>query len=256
MRNDPYRRRSIWIEVVGILLSGGVLLGGAGYLLYHVESAAPDVAVQSFGPGAPFMEPGPRPTRRGGGAAARGGFEATPDGGNPLLSDRSGPAPTGTDAPFSKGWRGQATPTLTGPSSDEGASHGGGVASGGGTSAGGAASSGPAVASSPRVGGRQGSKSVRSGGVGGGADWHGKAQKLAGRARALSGQLGQLEREASRSDGKKETSAGSLGEASTASASESDDHRDVPNPPDVPIDDHLHWLVVAGLLWGIWRLSG
>jgi hypothetical protein len=77
---------------------------------------------------------------------------------------------------------------------------------------------------------------------------------LAGRARALSGQLGQLEREtAPRAEQKRTASEETAGEATTSSTSTSD--RDVPKPPNVPIDDHLHWLVAAGLLWGIWRLS-
>jgi hypothetical protein len=47
------------------------------------------------------------------------------------------------------------------------------------------------------------------------------------------------------------------GSATTASGRESTTSgRDVPNPPDpVPIGDHLHWLAVAGLLWGAWRIA-
>lgn len=233
---------------------------GLATCLYHAGGATSNLSVQSSQGNARSAGPDLQSARPGagaggglpGGSLPKGGF--APGGGSPLLGDRSGAASPGAEAPFSSSWREGATPSPTGPSGSagEGAPGPGGSASGS-SGASGLLGGSQSPASSPSYrGGTR--RPERSGGTAR-ESWQGEAQKLAGRARALSGQLGQLEREASRSDGKKETSGGALGEASTASASESDD-REVPNPPNVPIDDHLHWLVVAGLLWGIWRLSG
>jgi len=243
-KSGPYRR-SVWIDVFGVLLAGAVLLGGAGYLLYHVGSATSGLTPASQATAARSGRAAPARPRPGPGAGGVFSSES-----RPLLSDRS--PPTGTAAPFSKDWREQASPSLAGPSSE------GGVTFGGAASAEGAASSGPTIASSPSLGGTESrsSGSTWSGNAGrnGGQSWRREARQLAGRARALGGQLRQLEQDASRGDGKKATSNEKApGEASTASATTND--RDVPTPPSVPIDDHLHWLIVAGLLWGIWRLS-
>jgi hypothetical protein len=52
--------------------------------------------------------------------------------------------------------------------------------------------------------------------------------------------------------------ASKTGGAMTAASGPPDDpgRRTNPgSPSDVPIDDHVHWLLAAGLLWGVWRLS-
>jgi hypothetical protein len=263
MRNGSYRH-SVWVDVLGVLLFGAVLLGGAGYVLYHVRGATSNSVVQGSGGGARLVGPGSRPTRRSGGGARGGlpggGFAPGQGGEGPLLGDRNGGASSGAKAPFSSSWREGATPELVGPSGSagEGTPGLGGSASGpSGASRSLGASGSPGGSQSPAssLDYRQETARSAQSGEAAGARWRGEAQKLAGRARALSGQLGQLEREASRSEGGKKTSSEKTsGEASTASASKSND-RDVPPPPSVPIDDHLHWLVVVGLLWGIWRLS-
>ncbi len=250
----PYRPTySVWLEVVGVLLTGALLLGGVGYLLYHASGTVSSQT--ALGPTAgPSHQGGPSPAVRG-----RQSARPAPSGENifssaprPLLSDRSGP--TEAETPFSEGWREQAVPNLTGPSPS-----GDGAAFRRGTGTGEASSAGRATGASPSPGGpggAGGSRSFKSGNASqsGGPAWRGEAQKLASRAQALSGQLRQLKRESPGGGRKKNApSEDASGEASTASASTND--RDVPNPPSVPIDDHLHWLVVAGLLWGIWRLS-
>lgn len=49
------------------------------------------------------------------------------------------------------------------------------------------------------------------------------------------------------------------GEARTSSAGPtaqaSSDPGTPTNPDQVPIGNHLHWLMVAGVLWGAWRLA-
>lgn len=40
MSRDPYYRHSVWIDVFGIVFVGVLLLGGIGYLLYHMGGAA------------------------------------------------------------------------------------------------------------------------------------------------------------------------------------------------------------------------
>ena len=44
MPRDPYDRRSVWIDILGIVLIGAVLLGGAAYLLNHAGDAARNVS--------------------------------------------------------------------------------------------------------------------------------------------------------------------------------------------------------------------
>jgi hypothetical protein len=40
-----------------------------------------------------------------------------------------------------------------------------------------------------------------------------------------------------------------------ASAAQTNDNPGTPPQPTLPIDDHVHWLLAVGLLWGVWRLS-
>lgn len=253
MHNGLYRH-SVWIDVFGVLLFGAVLLGGAGYLLYHAENAVTGLAVetrwqeeQALG----AQRPRRGPVRRG---ASRRALAYSPPVAGPLVGEELGP-PRALEAPFSEEWRDRATPRLSDPSPPSGGGLQGDV--GGGA----AARPGPAVASSQPSGVR-GWESAGTGGSSGRASsrWRAEARRFAGRMRALSNELGQMARESSgREGGEASPRQGSSPEASAASASAasvSSSDRDVPDPPSVPIDDHLHWLLVAGVLWGVWRLWG
>lgn len=250
MQNDPYRH-SVWIDVFGVVLFGALLVGGAGYLLYHAEDAAPGHAVESArdvkAPAPMQRHRSVRPSRSSRGSGGRKAQNRTS---NPLLSSRSTTVP-GRAVPFSRSWRGEATPTLTESPS---ASGGGALGSTGGA---GPRSEESSIASS---------RSFGSSGTGGnsreaenrsvGSSWRAEARRLGSRTRALSGALRQMNRESSegRDDASSQKETSSETAASGGRARSSD--RTVPNPPDpVPIDDHLHWLVVAGLLWGVWRIG-
>lgn len=254
MNRGPYRH-SVWIDVLGVMFAGAVLLGGAGCLLYYAGGAVNDSSSNfSRGSGSAFPIQGhrsARPSRSSGGGTARG--EAA----NPLLSSRLNSAPSGArtsgaasggGAPFSKSWRSNATPSLTGPPASSGNASPG--------RAGTASSRADGFSSAlPRTSGRSGGRGAQSGGANASSrsGWRAEAQRLGGQARALSNQIGQLDRA---SEQEKQASANDpeSGEGRTASASRSG--QSVPEPPSVPIDDHLHWLLVAGVLWGAWRLWG
>ena len=254
MRRGPYRH-SVWIDVLGVLFAGAVLLGGAGCLLYHAGGAV-NGSSSNFSRGSGSASPiqghrSARPSRSSGGGTARG--EAV----NPLLSSRSNSAPSGArtsgaasggGAPFSKSWRSNATPSLTGPSASSGNASPG--------RAGDASSRADGLSSAlPRTSGRSGGGGAQSGGANASSrfGWRAEAQRLGGQARALSNQLEQFDRASER---EKQASANDpeSGEARTASASRSGQNVPDPPPPDAPIGDHLHWLLVAGVLWGAWRL--
>ena len=254
MRRGPYRH-SVWIDVFGIVLVVAVLLGGAGYLLYHTGGAANGPS-GNFSRGSGSASPvqghrSARSSRSSGGGTARG--EAA----NPLLSSRSNSAPSGArtsgaasggGAPFSKSWRSNATPSLTGPSASSGNASPG--------RAGTASSRADGFSSAlPRTSGRSGGRGAQSGGANASSrsGWRAETQRLGGQARALSNQLEQFDRASER---EKQASANDpeSGEARTASASRSGQNVPDPPPPDAPIGDHLHWLLVAGVLWGAWRL--
>jgi hypothetical protein len=246
MRRDPYRH-SVWIDVFGVVLVGAILLGGVGYLLFQAGGAAGGVGTdlpRGGGVSSPAQSSRlARPSRPSDGARVGGGTS------HPLLSSRSRSAPSGTAAPFSEGWRADATPSLTGPSASSGQGSPG--------SAGGAA---------PNLSGTSGSSSgsAKRFGSGGarhgdadrpaGASWRAEARQLGGQARALSSQLGQMAQRDGRGTTEQSSSQEESGGAETASARTSS--QNVPNPPSpsVPIDDHLHWLLVAGVLWGAWRI--
>jgi hypothetical protein len=246
MPRDPYNRRSVWIDILGIVLIGAVLLGGAGYLLYNAGGAARSMSGDfSQGKGSASHVQGFRsaPSFRpsGGGGAQR---RAT----RPLLGSRSRSPHPGTAAPFSKEWRSEATPSLVGPSSSSGMSSSG-------TNSPNAGAWKPAhsgTAGSPPLASRSFGTGGAQPGAAGGSGWRAEARRLGGQARALSSQLGQMDRQ-SRAQGNTATSSSrSAGSASGANAQTADG--EVPPPPSVPIDDHLHWLLVAGVLWGAWRL--
>lgn len=174
--------------------------------------------------------------------------------------------PSGAGAPpavpFSESWREQVTPDLTGPSG------GGSSAPTGGGSVGRATiePSGPTVASR-RPSGSRGSGQTRPGGRNAGSGWRAEARQFAGRARALSRQVGQMAQDGTGTETASSKKAPSKGETAVRSAagtgasasgpgSPGDPSRrgDPGDPQSVPIGDHLHWLAVLGVLWGAWRI--
>lgn len=246
MRNGPYRH-SVWIDVFGVVLLGAVVLGGAAYLLSEVGgmtggatvASAPQNVVSSPGQGWRTPYRGSEPDGFGGFLTSRGISGS--------LVRRPSPGAPDAGVPFSSEWRHEATPTLTDPSfSSDGQATG--------WSTNGSNGGERSVRSSPARRWTSGLDQRSTAGQAGGGAWRAEARRFAGRAQALSSRLGQMAR-ASSGDGQK----GELADENTRSASgtrSSSDTRDVPSPPAVPIDDHLHWLLAAGLLWGMWRLSG
>lgn len=244
----PYRH-SVWIDVSGVILLGLVLLGGAGYLLSNMGA-------MTGGSG-------------GGGAIASSGSAPAPQARPGLRAGRSAPASrspsvfgegtsaddgSGAAVPFSDGWQSRATPDLTSPA-DAGGAVSGGVPSGGGAiGEGSPESEGPTIASRRALSGVE-SRSARMESEG--TAWQAEAQNLAGRARALSNQLGQMERQQGRSastrsaesqkDPAARTSSGQ-GSASTSSNPGTPD-----NPDQVPIGG-LGWLLATGVGYGAYRL--
>lgn len=181
MHRGPYRH-SVWIDVLGVMFAGAVLLGGAGYLLYNAGGAV-NGSSSNFSRGSGSASPvqghrSARPSRSSGGGTARG--EAA----NPLLSSRSNSAPSGArasgaasggGAPFSKSWRSNATPSLTGPPASSGNASPG--------RAGDASSRADGFSgASPRTSGRSGGGNAQSGGsnVSSGSGWRAEAQRLGG----------------------------------------------------------------------------
>lgn len=248
MRSDPYRH-SVWIDVFGVLLLGGLLLGGAGYLLYEADGTTTRSTMNAYHQRTEALMA--RQQRRAAqrrrsrtGPRRPGGTLSLPDS-EPLLARR--PGPTNAPAvPFSEGWREQTTAALTRSSSASGDERNGGRMA--------SLRSGPAVASarsSGELGIESRRRSEKNAGADAGSRWRAEVQQLAVRTRALSSEIARLDREASRSQDEGTSQDGAAG--TTAGARTSD--RDVPSPPDVPIDDHLHWLLALGLLWGVWRLS-
>lgn len=250
MSHTPYRH-SVWLDVFGLVLVGTVVLGGVGYLLYHTGHAAHQrlhVSVD-FRESSGSARPPQRPRSSQSSSAARA-LRATPRGSRPLtanpppsIAEARGPR-AGTEAPFSEAWRAE----VLGPRAVSSA----------------APRSTPtepgAFSESPSLGrlgtGASGSTDETTGDAGlsasgpVGAQWRAEAQRLGRRARALSGQLGRMHRK--RGPG---ATAGSESEGGqNASARRSGGTVPEPPPPSVPIDDHLHWLLVAGVLWGAWRM--
>jgi hypothetical protein len=237
MRTGPYHRHSVWLDVLGVLLVGAVLVGGAGYLLYQAGGGA-----MGTGGGTVGASASPSSTPAAQGPPAR---RSRPPiaGRSPLASG----APSGrrlgatgeAAAPFSKSWRQRATPDLTGPTSggEKQGSAGGGAP----------ASSGPAIASS-RSSGESGW--IRTGG-GTDVGWRAEARRLANRSRALSRQLGQMAQDRNSETAKKDASSRAEGNASTAGARTND--REVPPPPGVPLGG-AEWLAAAGAAYALNRL--
>lgn len=244
----PRPQRFVWYEMAGVVGLLVVLLVPLGFL-------ASEMMEDGRGGGGGVSAGGaaqPSPV-----AGARSGFSAwkarrpsrpsrplAPLGGS--KSGRRPPAASST--PFSASWRTEATPNLL-----EGKL--GGTQGRRSLSSGGAEEEArPSVSSRTETDRSRGFGSGRSG-RGSGAEWRGEAQRLAGRAQALSRQLGQLQRG---SDGASANDAPTAPQRASKSAETSRTQADNPplpgDEPTVPIDDHLHWLLVAGIFWGAWRL--
>jgi len=239
-------RHSVWIDVFGIVALCALLLVPLGML-------AAEMMGGSSGAG-------------GGVVASRGGGATAPPRSGLAPGRSSRPAPRsapwaaahgarsegpGSAVPFSKSWREQATPSLTGPSDR---SRNGGQSFKGGSGAAASKESNERLAFGTDGGSRRTSFGHRSGSAGdGGAGWQQEANRLAGRARALSSQLGALQRE-SEARGTARSERQPAGE-SASGRTRVTAKDNPPLPPPVPIDDHLHWLLVAGILWGAWRIG-
>lgn len=246
MCNGPYRH-SVWIDVFGVLFFGSMLLGGAGYVLSHVhtEGAASRLSVQrsqdAVGTFGTYERRAFRSSRR----------STTPSrdrtGRRYLLNSRSGSPPSNRTVPFSESWRHDATPNLTEPHTSSRKKFIGGVGSW--------SEDGPV--SSPRSSSRFGNATSQKGEFtsstsSAGSDWQAAAHRLAGRTRALNNQIRQLEKGSGSHGENPPESNRATKSASSADVRTSD--RDVPDPPNVPIDDQLHWLLIGGVLWGTWRI--
>lgn len=238
-------RHSVWIDVFGIVLVGAVLLGGAGYLLVHAGGTT-----SSLGGGvvASNGERSAPPSLGGGLSARRPAPNPAP---SSLLEGDRAVTPSGSrvDVPFSESWREQATPDLAGPTGS------GGVPSGGGTIGGGTPEAeGPTIALRWSPSGT-GSRSARTRTGSEGSAWRAEARQLSGRARALSNQLGQMERAASEEEtrsSREVSTAKTSGGGGEASASSGPGTPEDPNQ--VPIGG-LEWLAAAGVVYALRRLG-
>jgi len=236
----------VWIDVFVVFLFGAVLLGGAGYLLYHPGQGVTGFAVETMGARGPSSAmqgrtPGPAPRR----SRTVGPPRHTP---GPLLSRGTTPTPSEVKAPFSNSWREEATPDLTGPSG----SGGGGQ---GGSREGPPTSSNPSIASSRPLGSQAQGRAREREADGAVSNWPSQSRRVAERARALSTELGRMGQASSGHDGRNASSRQNSSTSASTSAASSND-RDVPSPPSVPINNHVYWLAVGGVLWGTWRLWG
>lgn len=252
----------VWIEIAGILGLLAVLLGPLAFLATEMMGGG-----GRGGGVVGNVSGGPPP------AAAQGGLQ-TPAVPTPV----PGLSPGGARAevpstPFSKSWREQATPSLTGPDRSDG---GAGLAGSGGGGdlqttfgpsgrSGGTPDAGRASGDRRASGatfGRGGPDLALRGGArpsGGGraaraardeqnGSARSEARQLAGRMRALSGQLRQM-------DSSPQASSSAQQSTSDPGSPDDPDRRNPGSPSDVPIGDHLHWLAVAGILWGAWRIG-
>lgn len=244
MRRDPYRH-SVWIDVLGVVLVGAILLGGAGYLVYSMGNSASRGSAESSLRGG--SSPSMRGSRSGQTSRSTSGRRAQSGTARPLLSSRSESASSGGTAPFSEEWRAEAAPSLAGPSATSGAGLGEGGGAGLNRSGAGNSPSRSSRSFGDGAGSGDADRSARS-------DWRAEAQRLGGQARALSSQLGQMSQRDGRDATEQSSPQKESGGPRSASASRTNQNVPEPPPPSVPIDDHLHWLLVAGVLWGAWRI--
>ncbi|MFB6272446.1 MAG: hypothetical protein ABEL51_06085 [Salinibacter sp.] len=261
-----YRRRHlVWLEVFGIVVLLALLLAPLAYLATEMTGGGGGSGiVAGNAPG------GPTPAATQGRLRSSG--SPTPVAGlsSPGFSS-GGRLGEGASAPFSKGWREQATPDLTGASEPaaQGGVRAGGLGTAGGVGAGAVASGetfsrgassgagaretgltgrfggGPALAGRMPLGGHGSAAGKRTSN----RDWQAEAQETVQKGRKLAGQI---ERMTGAS-----TSGGTAAKQSASDPGSPDnpDRRNPDSPSDVPIGDHLHWLAMVGILWGAWRIG-
>lgn len=261
MRTGPYRH-SVWFDVFGIVCLGAVLVGGTGYLLYQAGGGAgpgSTTVSQNAAPGPPAARPQP-PAGVPETFSQRTPARSSPSSSSPLLGRRPGPAgPGGATVPFSASWRQQATPDLSNaaPSSPDAAEGPGAGAPSSGPSHGpglNASRPGGALSSPPGASGRTPGRGAGQNGAGR-PGWIAEAERLAGQARSLSRQFGQMTRDdgTPNTDDTEDPSSSRPSEDGSPSASARTNDRDVPTPPTVPIGG-TGWLAAAGMAYALHRL--
>lgn len=160
----------------------------------------------------------------------------------PSLGSRDEFGSSNSAVPFSKSWRGEVAPSLTGaPSSsarsfERGTENAPSVLKGDDNT--------PAHSFRPKNSESGLNESELS-------NWRAEARQFRGRLRALNSELRRMNTSADRGQGA-ETSGGATGGSSSEKARTAD--RDVPDPPNVPIDNGHYWLLIGGVLWGTWRI--
>lgn len=247
--------RSVWVDVFGVVAILALLVAPLLYLAAEVGSGSSIAGGGTRQLGSPsHRSVSPRAH-----AGGRSGFsqwrqrrrsQASRLFSSSPVTERTSSA---SAVPFASSWRNSAVPNLSAgaPTSP---------------SSGGTVTSNALPSSSPRTtyqGGSQSSiPSRRFSSAKSNQKTVAAARQFASRARALSNQLGQMTQDpVARSLGPTaapSTETGGLqassgGGSATASATAPPLPED--DPQNVPIDDHLHWLLAAGALWGIWRIT-
>lgn len=248
MRGSSPYRHSVWFDVAGIVFFLALMVVAVAYVGMELTGDMGSVA----GTGEPKLagRGGPSPGRmvpRSSFSDRRGSRRGSLFGSRRSDESVSSRGPSRSSVPFSDAWRAHATPSLS-----DGTGTPRGTAAKGGQLAG--------TASPPLVPHERSRQSSRSDGfsqrtsrpaASAQSSWRSEARQFAGRMRALSGALGDV----SRTD-RSETKGTQRSASREASSSRSADSPPTPGRPTVPIDDHLHWLLAAGVLWGTWRLCG
>lgn len=237
----PYRH-SVWIDVFGVVCLGALLLVPLGYLATTTVEGNWNSGTQRD------LVGGERPSTRAPTRDLARTRRATriPDLSTPVFG--GGPVSggvSGTRAPFSADWREQATPSLTDPST-------GGPSGGAQAGRSGSGQTGPIIAT--RRPSRTTWSETEQGGRRGGSSWRSEAKRLSSRTRALAGQLGQMARSATDKRTSEQSDKVETASRGRSAASAASDPGTPGDPSQVPIDDHVHWLAVFGLLWGMWRI--
>lgn len=261
-----YRRHSVWIDVFGVVALLALLLAPLAYLATEMTGGSGGGGGGALVGRSGGSSPGARQSVR-----AQHQRSARP---RSSLFGVSNGSEESARVPFSEPWRAQATPTLTAPESE---ARGGRVLAGGsgGSEAGAGASasesspthrfsssgeargnlsagrSGGLVDGGPALAGRMPSDGGGSAARGrpAGRDWQEEARSAARTGRKLVGEIEQMSRAS--------TSGGTTAKQSPSDPGSPDDpdRRNPGSPSNVPIGDHLHWLAVAGILWGTWRIG-
>lgn len=233
----------VWIEIAGILGLLALLLAPLLFLAMEMMGGGRGGGGVVAGGNSPAGPP-PSAVRRG--LRARSGPTPVPG-----LSPGNGTytAPSEAHTPFSADWRTEATPNLLG-SYD--ASRSGGTGPTGRAGSPGGASSGEVSTFKSRAktpSGTPGSGTSRP-------SWVAEARRLGRQAQALSGQLRAMESGGQNAEGRTaEGPSAAQNKQAQASTAQNGSNPGTPDNPTVPIDDHVHWLLAAGVLWGAWRIA-